>query len=815
MTNLVLPALPRSPMYNGEIMNTEWQDFFRNLVIRIGGSITYNLEDLNNVILEVLGTTNQITVTDSGGGSFTLSTPQDTHVGASPTFAELTLSGLATNRLLYSNGSKMMATIADLTSWIAGTTNQITVTDDGDGTATLSLPQDINSGAVPEFDGLKLDVTEVIADYTVTEDDTFLIVTESEQGTALDVSPVVGGDDGYCNRTSSFNTNYEYIIIGNVTQEAFIRFPNITIPNGDNILSAYITLTNHTLSDYGTIDMAIHFNDIDNAIAPTNISEFDNLVLTGNVVWPNEIWYANEQYNSPSLAELLQDIVNKGGWSSGNAVMVVINRNGADTGWKYAVSTDYLGGWEPVLHIIHGSHDPEITIPSTMIADSGRPIFVMKDSIATWTINIVTEGSETINGEASISLQNRYDGVMLLPDGTNLQAFFFRTDGIEDGNSLIVDGDPNDNEYAKFTENGLEGRTYAEVRADINVIEDGTAQGQIAFWDGTKWVKTETSELFWDDVNKRLGVGTSLPGSKASLSYADPQADDLLFNIYSEYYGDNVLEIRKHISSGGWFKFISPQSWMGFQSGQTVFSNPDGNVKFQLEPKYNYNGELSAYNGNLVFQTRNGARPISFEINEVEQARIASDGNFGLGTTTPQAKSHVVGTTRLGDQATNYVEIGDTGDVVLVGGAGIPYGEISAQSNTTTTSLTEDVPAQITIFDTNGASNNATPDHTNDHITITKAGHYYVSCSMTVNSSGGTGALVEFEVMKNNGDSRIIPHQDRTFAGGGGESGCLTLTGIADLAATDTIEVWATNEDNDDDIVVEDICLSAFQVGGT
>jgi len=38
---------------------------------------------------------------------------------------------------------------------------------------------------------------------------------------------------------------------------------------------------------------------------------------------------------------------------------------------------------------------------------------------------------------------------------------------------------------------------------------EGSAQGQIAFWDAglKRWVYTETSELVWDDTNKRLGIG--------------------------------------------------------------------------------------------------------------------------------------------------------------------------------------------------------------------------------------------------------------------------------------------------------------------
>lgn len=47
-------------------------------------------------------------------------------------------------------------------------------------------------------------------------------------------------------------------------------------------------------------------------------------------------------------------------------------------------------------------------------------------------------------------------------------------------------------------------------------LNRGTAQGQMVFWDNTlkKWTYTETSELFWDDVNKYLGIGTASPSEK-------------------------------------------------------------------------------------------------------------------------------------------------------------------------------------------------------------------------------------------------------------------------------------------------------------
>lgn len=103
------------------------------------------------------GTANQVVVTDGGaGGNVTLSTPQDLHSGASVTFAGATLSGLTASRLMASDGSKGLASVADLTAWLTGTANQIGVANDGDGSATVSLVSDPvlpGEGAVTVPDG--------------------------------------------------------------------------------------------------------------------------------------------------------------------------------------------------------------------------------------------------------------------------------------------------------------------------------------------------------------------------------------------------------------------------------------------------------------------------------------------------------------------------------------------------------------------------------------------------------------------------------------------------------------------------------------
>lgn len=52
------------------------------------------------------------------------------------------------------------------------------------------------------------------------------------------------------------------------------------------------------------------------------------------------------------------------------------------------------------------------------------------------------------------------------------------------------------------------------------LVNKGTAQGQMAFWDATlkRWVPMETSEMFWDDTNKRLGINQSAPTSTLDVN---------------------------------------------------------------------------------------------------------------------------------------------------------------------------------------------------------------------------------------------------------------------------------------------------------
>jgi hypothetical protein len=56
-----------------------------------------------------------------------------------PVFGTLTLQDLTASRLIYADADKKLSSVTSLSSWVAGTANEIDIADDGDGTITVGI----------------------------------------------------------------------------------------------------------------------------------------------------------------------------------------------------------------------------------------------------------------------------------------------------------------------------------------------------------------------------------------------------------------------------------------------------------------------------------------------------------------------------------------------------------------------------------------------------------------------------------------------------------------------------------------------------
>lgn len=143
------------------------------------------------------------------------------------------------------------------------------------------------------------------------------------------------------------------------------------------------------------------------------------------------------------------------------------------------------------------------------------------------------------------------------------------------------------------------------------------------------------------------------------------------------------------------------------------------------------------------------------------------------------------------------------------------YGEIYVLGNSTETTIAgAGTFAQFVGFAVNGQSSGAVPDHTNDHITIGSSGKYLIVCSFHAESVAAGGAdTLSIEIRKNNGVTSFSNlHAHRKLAGGGGDVASVSISGLADLTAGDTIEVWLTNDDSADDILIADANVSLLRI---
>lgn len=372
-----------------------------------------------------------------------------------------------------------------------------------------------------------------------------------------------------------------------------------------------------------------------------------------------------------------------------------------------------------------------------------------------------------------------------------------KVDGIIEGNTITPINDPS-----------IVNKKYVDTKL-LETFPTNFSQGAILFVNNGLIAQNQ-QKLNWDVLNSRVGIGTEIPGKMVEIVAPTNAPASLQMSTYSVISARNSeMYFRRakgteanplDISNGN---AIGSMRWDGF-------FNTDWRIMADILCSVDGTPVALGSNipGRLRFRTSNGVSGIQ------DVMVLTKDARVGICTTTPDTILQVVGDCKFGDDNTNYVEVGTTGDVVFVGGAGLCFGGISLYDNTTADSIATATLTQLTRFDTNDPANNTSPDHTNDHITITKAGMYMVTMSVAFSGTGSvtwTGG-----VYKNNGATQLTNLQTHRKLGASGDVGSATVTGIADLAVNDTVEVWFTQSEGvNKNITVKDCTLSLVQVGGT
>ncbi len=140
----------------------------------------------------------------------------------------------------------------------------------------------------------------------------------------------IEGTDNFLNTLVEYN--FGFFDSGAATSvNTFHRFTDIGIPQGATITSAFFNFHPTQTRSSTTVNVTFSAIDADDADAPSSFSEAENATrTTATVDWNNvPTFTANSKIDSIDFSTVVQEIIDRPGWVSGNAIVLYIEDNGS------------------------------------------------------------------------------------------------------------------------------------------------------------------------------------------------------------------------------------------------------------------------------------------------------------------------------------------------------------------------------------------------------------------------------------------------------------------------------------------------------
>jgi hypothetical protein len=144
--------------------------------------------------------------------------------------------------------------------------------------------------------------------------------------------------------------------------DAAVRFRSVTVPQGATIIAAYITYVAENNLNADTVNIRFIGEDVDNAAIFTTYNDFyDRLINPATAVitsaYVNVATYpahvAGTQYLTSDIKAIVQEIVDRPGWASGNNMVICFHNLGTTTAGAYRDMSSFdSANAEPELHIV-------------------------------------------------------------------------------------------------------------------------------------------------------------------------------------------------------------------------------------------------------------------------------------------------------------------------------------------------------------------------------------------------------------------------------------------------------------------------------
>jgi hypothetical protein len=221
-----------------------------------------------------------------------------------------------------------------------GTTTSTWTQVSGPGTTTFANANAVDTTASFSTAGTYvLRLTASDGALSTSDDVTVTVAAAGGSSTTLDVPIRAGADDAEENNSSGSvslgSSDLELTTDGSTVQTVGLRFTNVTVPRGATITNAYIQFSVDEVST-GTTSLNVAAQAADTAAAFTtatrNISARPRTTATPwtPASWPT-VGARGPDQRTPNLATTLNAVVQRPGWTSGNALALIVTGTGRRT----------------------------------------------------------------------------------------------------------------------------------------------------------------------------------------------------------------------------------------------------------------------------------------------------------------------------------------------------------------------------------------------------------------------------------------------------------------------------------------------------
>jgi uncharacterized protein YjiK len=224
----------------------------------------------------------------------------------------------------------------------------------GPGTVTFGNASAVDTTASFSQDGVYV-LRLTANDTALSAFDELTVTVNPNNSQMLDVQVSVGADDAEEKTDNSVlpgNADLDLMAGDEGNLIVGTRFRNVAIPQGATITNAYLQFTADEIHN-GATTLTVMGQAADNPAvfqnATANISS--RPTTTASASWTVAPWLnvgdALTAQRSPNLAAVVQEIVNRSGWASGNSLVLLLTGSGT----RVAESYNGLSTSAPILHV--------------------------------------------------------------------------------------------------------------------------------------------------------------------------------------------------------------------------------------------------------------------------------------------------------------------------------------------------------------------------------------------------------------------------------------------------------------------------------